>query len=118
MAGMESVDDKPVFVSDANAHHSEWLETGSSTDRHGRDALDFCNLSGRELLVRSPSDIAGNTFEHVMTDVPDIVDVVVGISLDPSDHCFVSCVVLVEQSVLVYNFRSTVFLKHHSNHTS
>ena len=30
-----------VFVGDANAHHSEWLESVSPTDRHGRDALDF-----------------------------------------------------------------------------
>ena len=26
---------------DANAHHSEWLESVSPTDRHGRDVLDF-----------------------------------------------------------------------------
>ena len=35
------------FVSDAKAHHSEWLESISPTERHGRDALNFCNLSGR-----------------------------------------------------------------------
>ena len=42
----QSVDDNAVFVflGYANAHHSEWLESVSSTDRHGRDALDFCNL--------------------------------------------------------------------------
>ena len=46
MARVQSVDDKAVFVfvCDANAHHSEWLESVSPTDRHGRDALDFCNL--------------------------------------------------------------------------
>ena len=49
-----SVDDKAVFffVSDANARHSEWLETVSPTDRHGLDALNFCNLSGCEQFVR------------------------------------------------------------------
>ena len=48
MAREQSVDDKAVFVfvCDANAHHSEWLESFSPTDRHGHDALDFCNLSG------------------------------------------------------------------------
>ena len=48
MARVQAVDDKAVFVfvSDANAHHSEWLESVSPTDRHGRDALDFYNLSG------------------------------------------------------------------------
>ena len=47
-ARLQSVDDKAVFVfvGDANAHHSEWLESVSHTYRHGRDALDFCNLSG------------------------------------------------------------------------
>ena len=48
MARVQSVDDKAVFdfVGDVNAHHSEWLESVSPTDRYGRDALDFCNLSG------------------------------------------------------------------------
>ena len=43
MARVQSVDDKAVFVfvGDANAHHSEWLEFVSPTHRHGRDALDF-----------------------------------------------------------------------------
>ena len=46
MARVQSVDDKAVFVfvGGANADHSEWLESVSPTDRHGRDALDFCNL--------------------------------------------------------------------------
>ena len=30
-----------VFVSDANAHYSEWIESVSPTNRHGRDVLDF-----------------------------------------------------------------------------
>ena len=38
-ARVQSVDDKAVFVfvTDANAHHSGWLESVSPTDRHGRD---------------------------------------------------------------------------------
>ena len=46
MARIQSVDDTAVFVfvGDANAHHSEWLESVSPTDRHGCDALDLCNL--------------------------------------------------------------------------
>ena len=52
-----------------------------------------------------------------MTDVTDIVDVVVGTPLGTSDHCFVICVCVlhVEQSVPEYNVRSTVFLKHSNN---
>ena len=50
-----------------------------------------------------------------MTDVPDISDVFVGTPLGTSDHCFVSCVLQVEQSVPEYNIRSTDFLKHRTN---
>ena len=50
-----------------------------------------------------------------MTDIPDKVDLVVGTQLGTSDHCFVSCVLRVEQSVPEYNVRSTVFLKHRTN---
>ena len=113
MARVQSVDDKAVnlFVGDANAHHFEWLESTSPTNRHGRDALDFCDLSGCEQLVRCLTHIAGE-WDPVMTDVPDILDVSVGTPLGTSDHCFVSCVLRVEQSVPEYNIRSTVFLKH------
>ena len=101
MARVQSVDDKSVvvFVVDAHAHLSEWLESVSFTDRHGLDALDFCNLSGCEQFLRCPTHIAGNGLDLVMTDVPDIVDVGVGTPLGISDHCFVSCVLRVQQSV-------------------
>ena len=114
MARVQSVDDKAVsvFVRDAIAHHSEWLELVSPTDRHGRDALDFYNQTGCEQLVCCPTHIAGNILDLVMTDVPVIVDVVVRTPLGASDHCFLSCVLRVEQSVPEYNVRSTVSLKH------
>ena len=64
--------------------------------------LIFGNLSGCEQLVRGPSHIAGNILDFVtsilMTDVPDIVDVVDATPLYTSDHCFVSCVLRDEQS--------------------
>ena len=60
---------------------SLWLESVSPTDRHGRDALDFCNLSSCMQLVRCPTHIAGIRLDLVMTDVPDIVDVFVGTPL-------------------------------------
>ena len=63
----------------------------------------------------SPTHITGNRLDLAITDVPDIVDVVVGTPLGISDHCFVSCVLRVEQSVLEYNARSTVLLKHRAN---
>ena len=117
LARAQSVDDKAVFVfvSDANAHHSEWLESFSPTDRHGRDAIEFCNLFGCGQLVLCPTHIAGNILDRVMTDIPNIVDVVVGGPLGTSDRCFASCVLRIEQFVPEYNVRSTVFLKHRTN---
>ena len=98
MAPVQQVDDKAVFVfvGDANAHHSEWMESVSPTDRHGRELLIFA-MSGCEQLVCCPTHIAGNRLDLVMINVPNIVDVVVGTTLGTSDHCFVSCVLRVEQ---------------------
>ena len=51
----------------------------------------------------------------MITNVPDMVNVFVGTPLGISNHCFVSCMLRVEQSVSEYNIRSTVFLKHRAN---
>ena len=101
MARVQSVDDNTVFIfdGDANAHHSEWLESVSHADRHGSDTLDFCNLSGCEQLVLCPTHIAGNRLYLVMIDVIDIREVVVGTPLGTSDVCFVSCMLRIVQSV-------------------
>ena len=54
--------------------------------------------------MRCPTHIAGNRLDLVMTNVPDIVDVVVGTPLGTPDHCFFSCVLRVEHSVPEYNY--------------
>ena len=54
-------------------------------------------------MKRGHTHIAGNRLDLVMTDVPDIVDAVVGTELGTSDHCLVSCVLRVQQSVPEYN---------------
>ena len=64
-------------------------------------------------LVRCPTHIAGNRLVLVMAYVPDIIGVSVGIPLKIFDHCFVSF--RVEHSVLEFNIRSTVLLKHSTN---
>ena len=61
------------------------------------------------MLVSCPTQSAGNRLDLVMTDIPDIVDEVVSTPLGTSDHCFVSCMLRVEQSAPEYNVRSTVF---------
>ena len=65
--------------------------------------------------MHCPTHIAGNRLDLVMTDVIDLVDVVVGIPMGTSDHCNVSCVLCVEQSVPEYNVKSSVFLKQRTN---
>ena len=77
--------------------------------------LIFAYLSGCEQLVRYPTHIAGNRLDLVMMDVLDVVDVFVDTPLGTPDHCFVSCVFQVEQSVPELNIRSTVLLKHNTN---
>ena len=96
-----------IFVGDANANHSEWLESVSPTDRHGRNTLYFCNLSGCEQFICCTNNQSINKLDLVMTDASDRLDVVVGTPVGTSDHCCVSCV---EQSVPEYSVRSTVFL--------
>ena len=68
---------------------SGWSQS-SPNDRHGRHAHDFCNLSGCQQFVRCPTHIAGNRLVLVMTDVPDMVYVVIGTPLGTTDHCFFS----------------------------
>ena len=108
MARVQSVDYKAIFVflGDANAHHSEHCRSRSllliGMDTRG-NLLIFCNLSGFELLVHCSAHIAGSRLDLVITDVSFIVDVFVGTPLGSSDHCFLSCVHHVEQSVPEYN---------------
>ncbi len=68
-------DRKAAFVSvgDFNAHHREWLESVSPTDSHGRDALDFVNVSGCSQLAAGPTHLAYNRLDLVVTDVPNIL---------------------------------------------
>ena len=91
------------------------MKSVSPTDRHGLDSLEFCNLSVCEQLAGCRTHIAGNRLDLVLTYIPDLEDVFVGTPMGTSNHCFVGCVLRVEQSVSEYNIRSTVFLKHRTN---
>ena len=90
--------------------HNKSLQFVSPTDRHGRDALYFCNLWGCEQLVRWPTHIAGNRPDLMMTDVPDIVHVFVGTPLGTSITALsVVCFRLSKES---HNERTRNTLKH------
>ena len=58
--------------------------------------------------MRCPTHMTGNRLDLVILCTP----------LGTSDHCFVSCVLRVEQSVPEYNVRSTDFLKRRSSRTN
>ena len=79
-----------IFVGDLNAHHQEWLNSTSATDRHGIAALDFANLSGCVQLINEPTHQLGNCLDLLLTDVPGVVDSVVKPPLGGSDHSCIS----------------------------
>ena len=103
MAWVHSVGIKAVFVFLMRRSSLGVVGVSLPCQRHGRDVLDFCNLSACEQLDLCPTHIAGNRLDLVMTDSPDILDVFVDAPLGTSDQCFVSCVIGVEQSVPEYN---------------
>ena len=115
MARVHSVNDKAVFVfvGDANAHHSEWLESVSPTDRH---AWAWCSWFLKSVLLWAVASLSHSHcrwLDFVMTDVPDIVDAYVSTPLGLLITAL--SVVCFGLSILKYNIRSTVFLKHRTN---
>ena len=61
-----------LFVGDLNSHHQEWLSS-TTTNRHGVAAFDFATVSGCDQLVVLPTHARGGIFYLLMTDVPDLV---------------------------------------------
>ena len=79
-----------VFLGDFNAHHREWLNSRSATDRHGLAAYSFVNETGCTQLVTEPTHVSGNCLDLIITDVPGMCNVSVGPQLGTSDHFFLS----------------------------
>lgn len=117
MATVQSSDRKAVFVfmGDFNAHHTEWLESISPTDQHGRAALDFATLSGCEQIVLGPTHRSGNRLDLVLTDVPGVVDVEVIPPIGTSDHSSLSITLQREFIIPNIYFSRKVFLKSQIN---
>ena len=74
MAAMQAEDVRAsfLFVSDLNGHHLEWLGS-TTTNRHGFAAFDFSTVSGCDQLVVGPTHARGGTLDLLMTDVPELV---------------------------------------------
>ena len=76
-------------MGDFNCHHSDWLGS-DRTDAHGRAAYDFVSVTNCSQLVRGPTHTDGGTLDLVMSDVPELIDVVVGSPIGGSDHYHLS----------------------------
>ena len=76
MAAVQAEDERAsfLFVGDLNGHHQEWL--GSiTTNSHGVAAFDFATVSGCDQLVVGPTHARGRIVNLLMTDVPDLIRV-------------------------------------------
>ena len=71
---VEDVSASFLFVGDLNGHHQEWLGS-SSTNSHGVAAFVFATVPGCDQLVVGPTHARGGTINLLMTDVPDLVRV-------------------------------------------
>ena len=63
-----------LFVGDLNSHHQECLGS-SMTNSHGVAAFDFATVSGCDQLVVGPTHARGVILDLLMTDVPDLIQV-------------------------------------------
>ena len=63
-----------LFMGDLNGHHQEWLGS-SMTNSHGIEAFDFATVSDCDQLVVGPTHARGGILDLVMTDVPDLIQV-------------------------------------------
>ena len=117
MAAIQGNDRKAafLFVGDFNAHHREWLNSVSPTDRHGQSAIDFATESGCDQLIHRPTHTSGNTLDLIFTDVPGVVSANVGAPIGKSDHDFVSAIIKTEQVVPVVSSSRKVYLKSQGN---
>ena len=69
------------------------------TNRHGVAAFDFATVSGCDQLVVCPTHARGGTFDLLMTDVSDLVQVAVLAPIGNSDHFSPSAVISMAQAV-------------------
>ena len=116
MAAMQVEDVRAsfLFVGDSNGHHQEWL--GSTTrNSHGVAAFDFATVSCCDQMVVDPTHTRGGILDLLMTDVPDLVRVVVVAQIGNSDHPSLSAVISMAQAVSNLCVSRKVFLKHQVN---
>ena len=119
MAAVQAADVRAsfLFVGDLNGHQQEWLGS-TTTNRHCVAALDFDTVSGCHRLVISPTHACGGTLDLLMTDVPDLVRVVVVAPLGRSDHSSLSIAISMAYAVPNLCVSRKMLLKHRVNWTA
>ena len=104
-----------VFVGDLNAHHRDWLNSVSPTDRHGIAALDFADISGCEQLVTGATHISGNRLDLLLTDVAGVVEVQTIAPIGSSDHLGLACTIQLDFPVPDFTITREVIIKSRIN---
>ena len=84
-------------------------------NRHGVAAFDFATVSGCDQLVVGPTHAHGGTLDLLMTDVPDLVRVVIIAPIGNSDHSSLSAAISMAQAVPKLCVNRNVILKHQVN---
>ena len=119
MAAAQGSDPKAafLFVGDFNAHHTEWLPSGSPTNAHGESAFAFGATSGTTQLIESPThhmgdgNSLGNCLDLAFTDVPGLVTPAVGTPIGSSDHSYISLKLQLFQEISDHTVSHRIYLK-------
>ena len=93
----------------SSSHHS------MTTNCHSVAPFDFTTVSGCDQLVIGPTHARGGTLDILMTDVPDLVQVVVAAPIGNSDYSSLSAVISMAQVVPNLSVSMNIFLKHTVN---
>ena len=101
-------------MGDLNGHHQEWLGT-TTTNSYVVAAFDFATVSGFDQLVVDPTHARGGTFNLLVADVPDLIQVAVVAPIGYSDHSSLLAVISKAQAVSNLCVSMKVFLKHQVN---
>ena len=116
MAAVQAVDVRAsvFFVGDLNGHHQEMLGS-TTTNHHGVAALYFATVSVCDQLVIDPTHAHGGTLDLLMTDVHDLVRVIVAARLGSSDQSSLSIAVSMAQAIPNLFLSHKVLLKRRIN---
>ena len=104
-----------VFVGDLNAHHRDWLNSVSPTNRHGIAALNFSDITGCEQLVTGATHTSGNLLDLLLTDVSGAVDVQTTAPIGTSDHRGLACKIQLNFPIPDFTITREVIIKSRIN---